>query len=139
MSYAPLPSQEWAKAPPQEQPAVVEVAHLPRTAIPLGLVGNVSPTNEVHTETLTREVRIDAITPLVLAFVGLAGVWPCAIVSLFLSAKNWRKMGGDRQHRKFHLVRLARIVAGCALGLWFLMLLVGLTVALVEFYMWSHH
>ena len=87
-------------------------------------------------EEATQEVGIDYITPLVLAFVGLAGVWPCAIVSLFLSAKNKRKMGAAfSTHSKWHLVRRAQIVASIALLLYAIMAIVGIMIVIVDYRM----
>merc|ERR1711916_243966 len=98
--YNPLPQSDLAPQPQQyggsPAPQYYVVDELPAGAVPLNVA---QPPQEF--------VKIDYVTPIVLACIALAGVWPCAIVAIVLSRKNMRKIERNEAHPKYKSVLLA--------------------------------
>merc|ERR1711916_311718 len=77
-------------------------------------------------------VKIDYVTPIVLACIALVGVWPCAIVAIVRSRKNMRKIERNEAHPKYKSVLLASRIAVAALIMYAILFLVFVVVYAIE-------
>merc|ERR1712232_184515 len=154
--YNPLPQSDLAPQPQQyggsPAPQYYVVDELPAGAVPLNVAQppqyaaqpqpmqqkdmyyggqhayEMTPPYEAQQEF----VKIDYVTPIVLACIALAGVWPCAIVAIVLSRKNMRKIERNEAHPKYKSVLLASRIAVAALIMYAILFLVFVVVYAIE-------